>query len=91
MEDPESRDRFVERLRFVHEILPFSLLEWVVMTNHVHLLLRPKTEDLTVPKILERIKTQFARQELQRLRASGIETARFWLPGWRIRPQHLLR
>jgi putative transposase len=47
----------------------FRLFAWVVMTDHVHLLLHPDVKQGTVPDILRRIKEPSAREILAEWRA----------------------
>ncbi|MEM0915335.1 MAG: transposase [Planctomycetota bacterium] len=67
------RDAFVERLATNHQHLSFDLFAWVVMPDHVHLLLRPPA-DATVSRLLNALKAGHAKQVLdrwQRLNVSG--------------------
>lgn len=69
----------------------FKLFGYVVMPEHVHLLVQPSPPDTTVTTLLMRLKSQFAHQVIQRWRtlaapilnrlrdASG--HTRFWQPG----------
>jgi putative transposase len=79
--DGQVRDRFVDRLIIARRALPIEIYAWVIMTNHVHLLLRCRDSGLTVSDVLERIKSRFATQELKRMRGFGTAVDRFWLPG----------
>ena len=59
------KDRFVERLTAVADV---SILAWVVMPEHVHLVLAP-APGRSMPGVLRAIKTPFAREVLNRWRA----------------------
>lgn len=83
------RDRFAEGLAAARAEFQFRLVAWVVMPEHVHLLLQPKPETL-VPALAS-LKAEFAREVLGRWRlleapvlnrlvCSGGKT-RFWQPG----------
>ena len=82
---------FAEHLLACELELRFRLLEWVVMPEHVHLLLVPTLPDSPVPAVLRRIKEPFARKVLARwrtLRAPILErlvdargATRFWQRG----------
>ncbi|MGP1308636.1 MAG: REP-associated tyrosine transposase [Phycisphaerales bacterium] len=60
------KDVFVERLMRVSEQNNAELHAWVVMPNHVHLLLRPNLATTTVPQFLSRLKRPFAQTVLSR-------------------------
>jgi putative transposase len=81
LRDPDVRDRFVERLILVRKVFAIELYEWVVMLNHVHLLLRATDPNVTMEAVLHRLKTKFAMDELKKLRDAGITIDHFWLPG----------
>ncbi len=85
------REAFAEQLEVVHRRGAFQLIAWVVMPEHVHLLLTPSLPDWPVPRILTAIKRPFAerlirrwRQRdapiLQRLFVAG-QCYRFWMRG----------
>jgi putative transposase len=85
------KNAFVEQLCLTRNRLRFALNAWVVMPDHVHLLLVPDPPTVTVTAILTALKRPFAARVLQRWReldapiltkivdASGLE--RFWQPG----------
>ena len=52
----------VEQLALTHDRLDFSLFAWVVMPNHVHLLLRPNLEIANVTRILSAYKTRVSKR-----------------------------
>jgi putative transposase len=62
------KDLFVERLLRVSGDADATLHAWVIMPNHVHLLVRPMLEVATVPQFLARLKHLFAQTVLARWR-----------------------
>ena len=64
------RDAFVERLGRARELRGFELYAWVVMPEHVHLLLRPGAGD-TLAGVLQVIKQPFAKRVVARWREIG--------------------
>lgn len=85
------KDAFVKHLVTVKNAMRFRLYAWVVMPEHVHLLLQTGSHQLTVKAILRRLKSPFAQQVVKRWRkldanilrrlndSSG--RTRFWQPG----------
>ncbi|MEO0588409.1 MAG: transposase [Planctomycetota bacterium] len=61
------RDLFVEQLQLTHDRLGFGLFAWVVMPEHVHLLVQPPS-GTTVSSILAALKRPVAAQVLSRWR-----------------------
>lgn len=86
-----ARDTVVEHLAHTRSRLGFQLFAYVVMPDHVHLLLHPNIEVATVRRILSALKTRTASIVLERIRredptlaarardARGFE--RLWQPG----------
>ena len=82
---------FVDRLAKVRRTHPFRLVAWVVMPDHVHLLVLPDGPGGGVAKLMHAIKRPVAEAVLRRWRAleapilqtvTGKDgTARFWQPG----------
>jgi len=66
--NPAIRDAFAGQLERVHQRNAFRLLAWVVMPDHVHLVLMPNLPHWTVPKILHAIKRPFAQRVIARWR-----------------------
>jgi len=58
----------VDRLIFVHQVMPVQMLAWVIMPEHVHLLVRPTGHRVEIQDYLKKLKTRFARQMLDRWR-----------------------
>ena len=85
------KDLFASRLDEARVRFGFRLLAWVVMPDHVHLLLLPAPDGPPISTVLRRLKAPFAMEVLARWRtlnapilaeltdAHGV--ARFWLPG----------
>lgn len=85
------KDALVQRLSHVKTQMNFRLYAWVVMPEHVHLLLQTASPALTVEEILNTLKARFAQQIIRRWRepnasilrqitdARGV--CRFWQTG----------
>jgi putative transposase len=67
--NPHIRDAFLERLLQSRTRLGFKLLAWVVMLEHVHLLIQPFPPDLTIKHIAADIKGPFANTTVTRWKA----------------------
>ena len=65
---PAIRDLFVEHLAAARRELSFKLYGWVIMPEHVHLLLVPPLPEVSVSDILARIKRPLARRVIGRWR-----------------------
>lgn len=70
-----SRDRtrqwLIDALSHVRETHSVALLAYVVMPEHVHVLLLPKDRDYDMARILKSLKQPVARKALYRLRKDG--------------------
>jgi len=85
------KDAFVDRLTHAVQSKPFDLIAWVIMPEHVHLLVFPRLPDITVSQLLMSIKRPFAHQILNRWREldapilAKLEDSNakhhFWQPG----------
>ena len=85
------KEVFVEHLTATVEQHDVPLLAWVIMPEHVHLLVRPDVARVPVPRFLMSLKRPFSRQVLaqwRRLNAAILDRLRdaqgkshFWLPG----------
>lgn len=85
------KDRFVDHLSHVRGECGVKLYAWVVMPEHVHLLVRPTHPDCTIQSFLMRLKRPFAKRVIERwrlLEAPILERlvdaqgrTRFWLKG----------
>ena len=90
-ENDQIKDAFAEHLRFVQRVAVFDLFAWVVMPEHIHLLLRPAEPAQTVTQILRRLKGPFGRRVITRWRELDAPILkrindhrgmpRFWQPG----------
>ena len=85
------KDEFAKRLELIHVRLGLKLCAWVVMPEHVHLIIVPNLPEVSTPQILSAIKRPFAELVLRRwkqfkapiLRNIGVATNRyrFWQAG----------
>ncbi len=83
--------RFIRGLARARTELRFKLYAWVVMPEHIHLLLTPDLTSAPVPLILNAIKAPLARSALAEWRSrralildrirDEVGRERFWLPG----------
>ena len=86
-----AKDAVVSYLAHTKTRLGYQLFAYVVMPDHVHLLLHPEVDVATVRRILSALKTRTASLILDRLRAedpalvakatSSNGTAHLWQPG----------
>ncbi|MEO1236177.1 MAG: transposase [Planctomycetota bacterium] len=65
-QNPKIRDHFADALRGTQAATRFDLIAWVVIPDHVHLLLVPDLPDHPIPLVLERLKRPFAQAVLDR-------------------------
>jgi len=79
--DSVVADLFADRLMWTRQRLGFGLHAWVVMPEHVHLLISPKLPEAPVSKVLMSLKRPVAKDALKHLRSQGAHTESFWLPG----------
>jgi len=85
------KDAFIEELTRVRQAMGFQLYAWVVMPEHIHLLLKTADSGVTVAEILTRLKSAFAQRTLGRWRELDAPIlkrlddksgrTRFWQPG----------
>jgi putative transposase len=68
---PDLRDAFANFLESVHQRGAFRLFAWVVMPEHVHVLLSPALPRWTLPRILRSLKQPFAQHVIQVWRESN--------------------
>jgi putative transposase len=66
LRNPRIAAAFVDRLARERNRLRFALIAWVVMPDHVHLLLWPAMQVAPVPRILRDLKGPFGRAVLSR-------------------------
>ena len=91
LDNDTIKARFVQQLARAQSRGAFRLVAWIVMPNHVHLLLIPSLPDWPVPRILKAVKRPFAQHVIGRWRelqapilsrlhdATGV--TRFWQRG----------
>jgi len=63
----QIKDAFVNQLQSTREKTGFHLLAWVIMPEHVHLLIWPKLPEYPVSKVSWTIKRNFAKHVIKRL------------------------
>lgn len=69
--NPTIRDAFAEQLFLARARLGFGLRAWVVMPEHVHLLVVPAPPRVTVSAVLMAVKRPFSAKVLARWRELG--------------------
>ena len=89
--NPAIRDRFAQELEQTRREIGFRLHAWVLMPEHVHLLLRPRLPEYPGGRILSRLKRPFAIAVIKRWRQLNAPVlsritdsdglVRFWLKG----------
>ena len=89
LQDPRTRDALAEHLESTRQRLGFRVLAWVVMPEHVHLIVLPA--DGRIGPVLRGIKQGFGRAMIGRWRKCGAPildrmmdprgTTRFWQRG----------
>ncbi len=76
------KDRFADRLFLIRERLNMRLHAWVIMPEHVHLLITPDLAAAEVSKILSTLKRPFSTSIRHELIGNGMNIpSRFWQPG----------
>lgn len=75
------RDLFVDHLALTRDRLGFQLYAWVVMPDHVHLLLLPDTTVANTSRILSALKTRTSTKIAGQLRENGEPVVRIWQRG----------
>lgn len=90
-QNDKIKDRFVTHLESARQETGYRLLAWVVMPEHVHLLVAPNLPAVPMKRFLMKLKRPFAREVLHRWRkldAPILERLvdvsgrpRFWLKG----------
>ncbi|PCI10031.1 hypothetical protein COB72_04625 [bacterium] len=66
LDDPDVRNLLIEQIEAQRRSLGFRVIAWVIMPEHVHLLLVPK--DGEIAPVLKGIKMGFARRVLTKMR-----------------------
>ncbi len=59
---------FVQRLAVVRKQQSIGVIAWVIMPEHIHLLIQPKSHDVSMAKILQSIKGPVAQHVILRWR-----------------------
>lgn len=86
-DDAALRDEFAENIEHARALHRFRLLAWVVMPEHVHVMLMPTClldeQGSALPAILMAIKKPFSQAVMARWRARGLakDVPRFWQAG----------
>jgi len=76
------KDRFADRLFLIRDRLNIRLHAWVIMPEHVHLLITPDLGTAEVSEILSTLKRPFSASVRRELMASGKNfPSVFWQPG----------
>ncbi|MEM1423742.1 MAG: transposase [Planctomycetota bacterium] len=65
---PEIRDALIESIAGARKKHEFALSAWVIMPEHVHMLIVPKADGAKTGEVLRTIKEPFARRVLKRWR-----------------------
>jgi putative transposase len=68
MDNPLIRDAFARNFQAAHERFGFIIIAWVVMPEHVHLMLRPRPGDSDIVAPLAWLKRETAKQIIARWR-----------------------
>jgi putative transposase len=89
--NPAIRDSFALHLAQVKVKYGFLLFAWVVMPEHIHLLVEPKLPESSMTEVLVALKNPFASTVIKRWRTLDAPVldrihdekgkARFWMPG----------
>lgn len=79
----EMRDVFADQLSVTKDRFSLKLDSWVLMPNHVHLILQAEPEIASVTSVLTALKTRTAERILPTLRSSysGSAIPHLWLSG----------
>lgn len=62
------KQRFVDQLELTRKRLGFKLYAWVVMPEHIHLMVMPDSRNATIRRLLHALKRPFAADVLDRWR-----------------------
>lgn len=77
----EIRLAFLEKLADVRTSQGYDFLAYVLMPNHVHLLVKPCREQYSIARFLHVIKSPTGFHALRFLRSTGASLPRFWQAG----------
>ncbi|MEM8757040.1 MAG: transposase [Planctomycetota bacterium] len=81
LNDPAHRDILADQLFTSRVHLGFRLHAWVIMPEHVHLLLTPPLPHVDVPRILSAVKRRSATRILADMRMHGDAPPQLWQAG----------
>lgn len=91
LKNDKIKQAFIERLQAAREQTHFRLISWVIMPEHVHLIIVPALPEFPLSKVLPVLKRRFAEQVIRRwkqLRAPVLKlirqpdgSYRFWQHG----------
>ena len=79
--DDEVRMLMIRSLDATRRRLRFSIWAYVLMPNHVHLLIRPNAESYSIAQVLQSIKQPVAFHGLKRARILYPDLGHFWQRG----------
>jgi len=77
----EIRSHFLERLADVRQIHKYRILAYVIMPNHIHLLVRPQNDGAPIATFLHALKGPFGYRAKRILADHGRFVPRFWQTG----------
>ncbi|MCB9842117.1 MAG: transposase [Phycisphaeraceae bacterium] len=90
-DDDRIRRVFTEQLMHAREAMGFGVLAWVIMPEHVHVLVMPEPPDVTVTRVLQTLKRRSSARSLEIIRGSAPDRiaglcdanglTRFWQKG----------
>jgi len=81
-DDQQIRDTFADQLMITRSRLGFKLHAWVVMPEHVHLLVQPSLPEAPVSRVLMSLKRRVSTKVLKRWRDENQDTpTQFWQSG----------
>ncbi len=64
----QIKNRFVDQLKSTRDLTGFRLIAWVIMPEHIHLLIWPNSPEYPVSKVTWHLKRNFAKQVITRWR-----------------------
>ncbi|MEW5702048.1 MAG: transposase [Candidatus Zixiibacteriota bacterium] len=79
--DDVIRLLFVRQLATTRDTLEYDLWAYVIMPDHVHLLVRPRKDDHSISEFLRALKRNVGFHALNRLQETGYSALSFWQAG----------
>ena len=73
----QYKELFVERLKYCQENKGLVLHAWVVMTNHVHLIIRSNTNK--IEHIVRDLKKYTSKQIIKAIQENSLESRKEWM------------